>query len=118
TDMDPDQEASWSAVGYVYETKKQPEEAVKVYKQAIKANPDNAGFVERLGDLLVRLGRLGEAQEEIESLSESLPRDPRVWMKLGAIHYEQKHWDQAVAAFRQAGVLGPANLPKRYFLAP
>src|SRR5262249_27602421 len=117
TELDPDHDASWSALGYVYETRNQPEEAVNVYKQAIKANPANATFSERLGDLLVRLGRLGEAQDEIENPTESMPRDPRVWMKLGAIHYEQKHWDRAVAAFRQAVLLDPANLRTRYFLA-
>ena len=117
TEIDPDHDASWSALGYVYETRNQPDEAVKTYKQAIKANPGNAGFIERLGDLLVRLGRLGEAQEEIESLAESLPRDPRVWMKLGAIHYEQKHWNRAVSAFRQAVLLEPSNLRTRYFLS-
>ncbi len=101
----------------MYETRNQPEEAIKIYKQAIKTNPDNAAFVERLGDLLVRLGRLDEAQAEIEALTDSQPRDPRVWMKLGAIHYEQKHWEQAVAAFRQAVLLDPANLRTRYFLA-
>ena len=50
TELDPDHDASWSALGYVYETRDQPEQAVQIYKQAIKANPDNAGFVERLGE--------------------------------------------------------------------
>ena len=80
-------------------------------------NPDNPGFVERLSDLLVRLGRLKEAQTELELLVESIPRDPRIWMKLGAIHYEQKHWEQAVSAFRQAVMLEPSNMRTRYFLA-
>ena len=103
--------------GFVYEAQNKLDEAVAVYKEALKANPDNAAFVERLGDLLVKLGRYGEAQSEIEALMESLPRDPRVWMKLGAVHYEQKQYDRAVAAFRQAVALEPGNMRTRYYLA-
>ena len=116
-ELDPDHDGAWSALGFVYEAQNKLDDAVAVYKEALKANPDNAAFVERLGDLLVKLGRYGEAQSEIESLVESLPRDPRVWLKLGAIHYEQKQCDKAVAAFRQAVSLEPGNMRTRYFLA-
>src|SRR5207244_12151464 len=84
---------------------------------AAKANPDNPAFVERLGDLLIRLGRFQEAQAEIEALAEVAPRDARVWMKLGAVFYEQKQWDRAADAFRRAVTLEPTNLRARYFLA-
>ncbi len=78
-------------------------------RQALKANPDNPAFVERLGDLLVRLGRFERGAERDRALAESRPRDPRVWMKLGAIHYEQKQWDAAVAAFRRPSRSSPAT---------
>src|SRR5256886_8292632 len=51
---------------------------------------DNPAFVERLGDLLIRLGRFQEAQTEIEALAEVAPRDARVWMKLGAVFYRSE----------------------------
>src|SRR5258705_2187764 len=89
-ELDPDQDGAWQSLGYVYESQKKSDEAIETYKAAIRANPDNAAFVERLGDLLVRLGRFKEAQTEIEQLAEAAPRDPRVWLKLGAIQYEQK----------------------------
>src|SRR5258706_2697291 len=110
-DLDPDHDGAWSALGFVYEAQNKLDDAVAVYKEALKANPDNAAFVERLGDLLVKLGRYGEAQSEIESLVDSLPRDPRVWLKLGAIHYEQKQYDKAISAFRPAVALEPGNMP-------
>ena len=77
-----------------------------------RPNPDNPAFVERLGDLLIRLGRFKEAQAELEALAELAPRDPRVWMKLGAVYYEQKMWDKASDAFRRvvaARALEPAR---------
>ena len=59
------------------------------------------GLHRAAGYVLVRLGRFKEAQQEVESLVESAPRDPRIWIKLGAIYYEQKQWDRAVSAFQQ-----------------
>ena len=84
----------------MYESRHRADEAVETYRRAVKSNPDNPAFVERLGDLLIRLGRYQEAQAEIEQLAELAPRDARVWMKLGAVHYEQKQWDRAIDAFR------------------
>ena len=68
--LDPDHDGAWTALAYVYETQRTPDEAVKVYRDAARANPDNPAFVERLGDLLIRLGRFQEAEREIETLSE------------------------------------------------
>src|SRR5207247_2125840 len=57
------------------------------------------------------------AQTEIEQLAEIAPRDARVWMKLGAVFYEQKMYDRASDAFRRVVMLEPTNLRARYFLA-
>src|SRR5207249_1638378 len=116
-ELDPDHDGAWTALGYVYETRHQPEDAIKVYRKAMQANPDNPGFVERLSDLLIRLGRFNEAQSEVETLAEAAPRDARVWLKLGAVYYEQKMWERAADSFRRAVVLEPSNLRARYFLA-
>src|SRR5207244_11349669 len=83
-ELDPDHDGAWTALGYVYETHRKPDEAVEVYRHAAKANPDNPAFVERLGDLLIRLGRFQAAQTEIEALAEVAPRDARGGAKLGA----------------------------------
>src|SRR5438309_3033614 len=116
-ELDPDHDGAWTALGYVYETRHQPEDAIKVYRKAMQANPDNPGFVERLSDLLIRLGRFNEAQSEVETLAEAAPRDARVWLKLGAVYYEPKMWERAADSFRRAVVLEPSNLRARYFLA-
>ena len=100
-ELDPDHDGAWTALGYVYESQRRTDEAIDVYRRAVKSNPDNPAFVERLGDLLIRLGRFKEAQAEVEALAELAPRDPRVWMKLGAVFYEQKMWDKAGDAFRR-----------------
>src|SRR5437667_12758781 len=116
-ELDPDHDGAWTALGYVYEARHEPERALDVYRRAAQANPDNAAFVERLGDLLIRLGRFKEAQSEIEALAEGSPRDPRVWMKLRDVYYEHKLWDRASEPFRRALAVDAANHTTRYFLA-
>src|SRR6185369_13159095 len=101
-EIDPDHDGAWSALGAVYgEALHKNEEAIEVYRRAVKANPDNPAFADKLADLLIRLGRLPEAQTELEGVSEATPQNPRAWMKLGAVYYEQKMWDKAIDAFRK-----------------
>ena len=46
-----------------------------MYRRAVKANPDNPAFAEKLADLLIRLGRLPEAQTELEGLTQKEAAD-------------------------------------------
>src|SRR3970282_2622652 len=103
--------------GYVYEARHKSEKAVELYREVLRANPNTPAFAERLSDLLIRLGRFQEAQQQLEVLAERAPRDARLWMKLGAVHYEGKQWDRAAEAFRRGDALGATNLRARYFLA-
>src|SRR2546428_5282965 len=97
-DPDPDHDGAWSALGAVYaEALHKSDEAIAVYRRAVKANPDNPAFAEKLADLLIRLGRLSEAQTELEGLAEATPQNPRAWMKLGAGNFAQKSGEAATA---------------------
>src|SRR5947209_1338228 len=60
TELDPDHDGAWTALGYVYESQHRTDDAIETYRKAVKANPDNPAFVERLGDLLIRLERFQE----------------------------------------------------------
>ena len=93
------------------------EEAVKTYRQAMEANPDNLAILERLGDLLIRMGRFPDAQKEVETLATHVANDPRVWLRLGAIYYEQKAFDKAIEAFRRVVTLEPTNLRAHFYLS-
>src|SRR5436309_9585497 len=55
-ELDPDHDGAWSALGAVYgEALHKNEEAIDVYRRAVKANPDNPAFADKLADLLIRL---------------------------------------------------------------
>src|SRR3989442_3098185 len=117
-DLDPDHDGAWSALGAVYaEALHKSDEAIAVYRRAVKAHPDNPAVAEQLADLLIPLGRLSDAQTELEGLAEAAPQNPRVWMKLGAVYYEQKMWDRALDPFRRVRALEPSNLRPRDFPA-
>jgi tetratricopeptide (TPR) repeat protein len=79
-ELDPDHDGAWSALGAVYgEALHKNEEAIAVYRRAVKANPDNPAFADKLADLLIRLGRLPEAQTELEGDRRShSPEPPRL----------------------------------------
>src|SRR5262249_1198097 len=51
-ELDPDHDGAWSALGAVYgEALHKNEEAIEVYRRAVKANPDNPAFADKLADL-------------------------------------------------------------------
>src|SRR5206468_6605422 len=74
-------DGAWSALGAVYaEALHKSDEAIEVYRRAVKANPDNPVFAEKLADLLIRLGRLSEAQTELEEIGRASCRERvEVW---------------------------------------
>src|SRR6266850_1255857 len=40
-ELDPDHDGAWTALGYVYEAQHKTDEAIEIYRRAVKANPDN-----------------------------------------------------------------------------
>jgi tetratricopeptide (TPR) repeat protein len=65
---------------------------------------DNAAYVDSLGWVLFRRGKLTEARKELEKASK-LPTgddDPVVWDHLGDVCFRMKEVDRAVAAWKKA----------------
>ena len=51
-EIDPDHDGAWSALGAVYgEALHKSDEAITVYRRAVRANPDNPAFADKLADL-------------------------------------------------------------------
>ena len=42
-ELDPDHDGAWTALGYVYESQRRTDEAIEVYRKAVKANPGQPG---------------------------------------------------------------------------
>jgi tetratricopeptide (TPR) repeat protein len=79
------------------------------------ADRDNAAYVDSLGWVLFRQGKLAEARRELERAAE-LPGgddDPVVWDHLGDVYFRQKEKAKAVEAWRKALALYEAGTRRR-----
>jgi tetratricopeptide (TPR) repeat protein len=107
-------------LGYLWaDRNKNLEEAEKMIRKALEldeqqrksrdalgfdAGKDNAAYVDSLGWVLFRRGRLKEAREQLEKAA-SLPdggRDPVIWDHLGDVYARQKETGLAVEAWKKA----------------
>ncbi|MFI5143490.1 MAG: tetratricopeptide repeat protein [Thermoanaerobaculales bacterium] len=78
------------------------EEAVPHLKKGIgdASQGSHARFV--LGQSLVRLGRGAEGWEQVQTLLEDHPDDPRIWLLAGQVLRELGKYDQAAEYLREA----------------
>ncbi|HZT78751.1 MAG TPA: hypothetical protein VFA26_00895, partial [Gemmataceae bacterium] len=70
----------------------------------VDGDRDNAAYIDSLGWVLFRRGRLGEARKELERAA-ALPDgrdDPVVWDHLGDVRFRQKDLSGAREAWRTA----------------
>jgi len=85
----------------------QKEQAVALFRQALRLQPSHAPIHHNLGVALAELGRLGEA---VQSFTEALRLRPDYFEALcnlaSALH-QLKRLDEAIAAFRRAWRLKP-----------
>ena len=115
---DPDDAWACNDLGYFYaEQGKNLDEAEVLIRRALEldrrqratgvpgdAEADNAAYVDSLGWVLFRRGRLAEARRELERAT-AVPggaEDPVVWDHLGDVYSRQGEADRALKAYRKA----------------
>jgi Tfp pilus assembly protein PilF len=89
-----------------FEAMDKPEEAEKLYRQALEENPDAVQLVRNLADFYYEAQILGAARE----LYERIPADKRDWdalFKMGNIALRQGDADSALSLWEQAQRLNP-----------
>lgn len=77
-------------------------DVLRIYKDAIEANPQDWLLQYNLGVLLHQLGRYDEAARELDFVVRTLPHVPHYRILLAYALGKSGHWDQAVDQFRQA----------------
>ena len=119
-EMDPDDVTANNDLGYVWaDRNKNLDEAEKMVRKAIEldrrqrvsgvmvsadSDEDHAAYVDSLGWVLFRKGKLEEAKAELEKATK-MPGgddDPTVWDHLGDVYHRLKQKDKAVAAWKKA----------------
>jgi tetratricopeptide (TPR) repeat protein len=79
-----------------------PEDAEKSLREAIQRNPAHAPALHRLADILIRMGRLGDARRAAERALEADPETPGAHYTLGLACQKDGCTDEAVAHYRMA----------------
>jgi tetratricopeptide (TPR) repeat protein len=90
--------------------------AIPLLEQALKLSPRLAKAHYFLGTALKTLGRYDEAIEHLDIAAEQYPRDRVVLNEIGRVHFFQRRFDDAIAAFKRALAVDPEDLDAHYNL--
>jgi tetratricopeptide (TPR) repeat protein len=92
-------------LGYLYADQgRNLEQAERMIRKAIKAEPENAAFLDSLGWVLFKLGKLDEALPMLEKSVEKAKGngDDTIWDHLGDAYEKAGQHDKALAAWKSA----------------
>jgi tetratricopeptide (TPR) repeat protein len=92
------------------------EAAIPLLEAALKLSPRLAKAHYFLGTALKTLGRYDEAIEHLTVAAEQYPRDRVVLNEIGRVHFYQRRFDEAIAAFKRALAVDPEDLDAHYNL--
>ncbi|HWV99976.1 MAG TPA: tetratricopeptide repeat protein [Candidatus Acidoferrum sp.] len=111
---------SWTALtclGGTLRIQERFEEAIPVYRQAIRQRPNGALGHSGLGAVLFAKGQFDTAVPELRSAVELKPRDPLARNDLGAALFELGRLDEAMEQYREALKIKPHFALTHYNLA-
>ena len=89
--------------------RQQPEQAIRLYEQAVAQDPSKLLYYVRLGVANFRSQHYAKAREVFNSGLARFPDNPNLYFLLGYTARADGHYDEAIAAFRQALRLQPDN---------
>lgn len=119
-ELDPSFTKAHDSLGLCYEAVGKYEEALSAYGQAVrlsqKDRPCSPWPPLDLGALLVKLDRLGEADESLGQSLQCDPKLPRAHYELGHLLEKRQQNDQAVLELKQAASLDPTYAEPYYLL--
>jgi tetratricopeptide (TPR) repeat protein len=92
------------------------EAAIPLLEAALKLSPRLAKAHYFLGTAFKTLGRYDEAIEHLAIAAEQYPRDRVVLNEMGRVHFYQRRFDEAIAAFKRALAVDPEDLDAHYNL--
>lgn len=99
--MNPKNASALNYLGYMFADREvNLEEALELIRQAVELEPYNGAFLDSLGWVYYRLGRLDEAERYLRLALERVPRDPTVNDHLGDVYYRQGRLKEAIAQWQ------------------
>jgi tetratricopeptide (TPR) repeat protein len=96
--MNPRNASALNYLGYMFADREvNLEEALELIQRAVELEPNNGAYLDSLGWVYYRLGRLDEAERYLRLALERVPRDPTVNDHLGDVLYRQGKIKEAIA---------------------
>lgn len=107
---EPDNPTALNFLGYLWaDHNRNLGQAVEMIVRALSQDPNNGAFLDSLGWAYYRLGRLGEAQAQLERAARLTGGDPVVLEHLGDVYNDLALKDLAREQYRQCLADDPAN---------
>ncbi len=91
--------------------------ALEQYEQAHKLQADNVAYLLAMGEMLVTIGKLDQAQALFESKLIYFDQNAAIRLAMAQIHMMRQEAAEAVRYFREASILQPEHLSIREDLA-
>lgn len=99
--MNPRNASALNYLGYMFADREvNLEEALELIQRAVELEPNNGAYLDSLGWVYYRLGRLDEAERYLRLALERVPRDPTVNDHLGDVLYRQGKIKEAIAQWQ------------------
>jgi tetratricopeptide (TPR) repeat protein len=104
----PDNAATLNYLGYMWaENGVNLDRAAEMLQKAVKQEPRNGAYIDSLGWVYFRQGKLDLAEKYLNEASRLLPRDPTVHEHLGDVFARRGDLMRALTMYRQALTLEP-----------
>ena len=102
-ELDPNHPDAMNYLGYMdAETGENLPEAVSLIGRALEIDPDNGAYLDSLGWVYCKMGRLDDAVAQLERAAERLDTDPVIFDHLGEAYFSRHDFDGAARSWRRA----------------
>ncbi|GAB3011326.1 tetratricopeptide repeat protein [Bowmanella dokdonensis] len=110
----PKNSESLNTLAVIYRQAGQDDRAERVYRYALEESGKSLNVLDNYRHLLLRQGRVDEAEALANQLTNSEDTNPYSWMKMANEAYRQGHFGHAIQFYNQAIELAP-YLDQGYF---
>jgi tetratricopeptide (TPR) repeat protein len=107
----PDRDEVYNALGYLFaERGTNLDEAIALIHKALEKAPENGAYLDSLGWVYFKQGKVNEALVELEKASRYMPDSAEIQDHLGDVYFEKGLKGKAIAAWKKAIEIEPDNI--------
>lgn len=103
--LQTDQSSAQLALSRLYQSDHNAKKALSITRAVLKDNPDDLDARLQAIRLNIELHDLGQARQDLDSMRERAPSDPRTWVATSVVAKARGNWTEALNALAQARML-------------